>query len=229
VRYGAALHLHDKRLQTPLHFAAETGSFESLKIILKIAALLDSPEDCRMVIRDLAAAEDFLSADDEGNSHAGFACKELIEAKDYKGRSALHFAVRTNQVRHAELLIKYGADVDSPDSVLGRTPLFIAIYWNHHCMIRLLLRSQARLDMADDGAMTVLHYTAKFGDSETIRILSLENFQGISPNCRDRQGQTPRDIFENVRPSVMAEGEAVAAVSRKYFEQILNGLVVINR
>ena len=97
------------------------------------------------------------------------------------------------------------------------TPLFIAIYWNHHGMIRLLLSSQARLDMADGSAMTVLHYTARFGDSETIRILSLDNIQGTSPDCRGRQGQTPRDIFENVRPSVMAEDETVAAVSRRHF------------
>ena len=215
--------MHDKRLQTPLHFAAETGSFESLKIILKTAALLESPEDCRLVTRNLVAVDDFLSGDDIRSSHAGLVCKELLEARDYKGRSALHFAVRTNQIRHAELLIIYGADVDT-DSVLSRPPLFIAIYWNHHDMIRLLLRSQARLDMVDDRAMTLLHYIAKFGDHETIHILSLESFQGISPNCRDYQGQMPRDIYENIRPNVMREDKTVAALSRMYLEQILNSI-----
>lgn len=209
-----------------MHFAAETGSFESLQILLKIAALLDNPDDCRMAIRDLAAADDFLSTDNERSFQPGFVCKEFIEAKDYKGRSALHFAVRTNQVRHAELLIKYGADLDSPDSVLGRTPLFIAIYWNHHSMIHVLLRNQARLDTVDDGGMTVLHYLAKFGDSQTISIFSTGNFQGISPNCRDLRGQTPRDIFEHVRPHVLMEGEIDATVSKKHFEQIMNGLAV---
>ena len=207
-----------------MHFAAETGSYEILSNMLQVAALLTEPKDCRMAARSHISINDILSRDEHIPVHVSTVCRDLMEAKDYKGRSALHFAVRTNQVRHARLLIANGAEVDSTDTVIGRTPLLLAIYWNHHNIIQLLLESGARLDVVDDNAMTVIHYIAKFGDRETLRIFSQVNISGISANCRNKQHMTPKDVFDDVRPIVMVEDNIDAAISKSYFEKILEPL-----
>lgn len=71
-------------------------------------------------------------------------CLELLEKTDYKGCTAIHFAARTNNIRQAALLLRYGADLNHPDA-FNRSPLLIALYWDHYDMVRLLISHGARL------------------------------------------------------------------------------------
>ncbi|KAJ5691542.1 ankyrin [Penicillium malachiteum] len=147
-------------------------------------------------------------------------CISLIEARDYEGRTPLHFATRMNNTEHAGILLQYGADVDSPDS-LKRTPLMIAIYWNHHDMTNLLLSQGAHTDVVDANKMTSLHYAAKFGDLKTLRILNRLGVKGISPNFRDRDVRLPIEIFDGLRQDYLLQS-ARTEKSRREFEQLLD-------
>ncbi len=118
-------------------------------------------------------------------------CLELIEQRQYKGRTPLHFATRVNHVEHAGLLLDYGADVDSPDQPLSRTPVLLAIYWNHHEVLALILSRNARTDVVDARRCTILHHAARFADAQTLGILSEARISGISPNCTDCDELTP--------------------------------------
>ena len=233
LRYGASLHLHDNRGQLPFHFASGRGAAKSLRVLLATAASMAGPD--YRIDRDHKLWEEYDDDDDGDNSNEGSKnlgtpdsvssfCLSLLNARDYKGRTPLHFASRINQVVQARLLLRYGADVNMPDTAVGRSPLHIAIYWNNHGIISLLLNQSARLDVVDDFGMSLLHYAAKFGDTKTLRILirvgdSIRT--AVGADYRNRSGQTPRQIFDEVRLDYLAEDEKTREVSRLAFEQLL--------
>lgn len=232
VAHGAALEIPDLRGQTAIHFAAETGRYESLALMLAVAARLQDRHERN---QQLCEAVRYLSFTKDGKldstsltvslndpmAPVSLFCKDLVEQRDYKGRTALHLATRLNQQKHAELLIQHGANVDHADSVLGRTPLFTALYWNCHDVLQLLLRNHARLDVVDNNRMTVLHYAAKYADADSLRILSSEEITGISPHMKDFQNHTPLEIFHAIRPEMLKETLGEQKRSAAYFEVIL--------
>ena len=215
---GATLHLADCRGQNPFHFAAETGSIESLQILLEAVAKTDGhfSRNCQ---RSWDQEKDKLNTKERETKMSSY-WRDLVEAKDYKGRTPLHFATRRNQFAHAQLLLLYNARIDSPDSVLGRTPLHMAIYWNHHRITRLLIESGARTDINDADGATVLHYAAKFGDITTLAILNNAQSHIISSDVRDANGLTCFDAFDQFRREVLREDEQTFQIARCRFERL---------
>jgi hypothetical protein len=226
VKFGASLDLADIRGQSPFHFAAETGVFESLKVLLTAAAKLEGPHN--------PVSSRFTDDDKDEEGRESFSelespvvsafCLELIERRDYKGRTPLHFTTQVNHVEHASLLLHYGADVDSLDAPLGRTPLLLAIYWNSHEVLALLLSKNARTDVTDTRKCTILYYAARFGDAQTLGILSEVAILGISPDCTDFEGRTPLEAFNQDRPSFIIEDEEVAGKNKETFEHFLRSV-----
>lgn len=214
VSRGAALHIADVRGQNALHFASETGALESLRTLLTTAAQMIEASDPKRVQCEDALIHEDVSA----------FCRELIEARDYKGRTALHFATRMDQFEHAQLLLLYGADIDSPDAALSRTPILIAIYWNHHRMIKLFLDAGARTDIVDANGMTILHYAAQFGDVDTLAVLGSSGLRRINPEMRDMKGLTPSEIFEQVRTELLRETDEVYALAKRRFDGIVSNM-----
>lgn len=240
VAHGAALDIPDSRGQTAVHFAAETGCYESLALVLAVAARLQDRNEhnhqLRDAVRHMSFSQDekldFASLTVRLNDPMPFVslfCRDLVEQTDYKGRTALHLATRLNQKKHAELLIEHGANIDHPDTVLGRTPLFIALYWNCHDVLLLLLRNHARLDVVDGNRMTVLHYAAKYADTESLRILSSESITGVSPHMRDFQNYTPPETFHTIRPEMLRETSEQQETSSHYFDMILEKCTTISK
>jgi ankyrin repeat protein len=220
IKFGAAIDISDWRGQSAFSLAAETGHFKSMRILLRTAVRL---EDRTSRLDPELVERLFNDENDQDNiaiANVGTFCRDMIEARDYKGRSALQFATRTNQLAHASILLRYGADVDSPDAFY-RTPLHIAIYWNHHDVMRLLLESGASHHAVDANRLTLLHYAAKFADLTTLGILRKARIRGISPECRDSEGYTPSEIFDRLRPGILAEDSDTYAKSREEFETIL--------
>ena len=217
VESGAALHLLDSRGQSPVHFAAETGHIESLRILLATAAQMEFPDPR---LQKVAAARITDYENQVVKSVSNF-CLQLLEGKDYKGRSALQLACRNNKKAQVSLLLDYGANIDDVDTALGRSSLHIAIYWNCHDIVRLLLRRGASTSVVDDNRMTILHYAAKFGDEMTLSIFERVEITGLSPQCRDRDGRTALEIFDDLRPTYLAEDADTFTRSRRQFQTML--------
>ena len=123
--FGSALHLVDSRGQSPVHFAAETGHIESLRVLLATAWVSrPTPANC-----SCSARPDYESQAIKSVSTFGLG---LLEGKDYKGRSALQLACRNGNKAHINLPLDYGANIDITDTRLGRSSLHVSIYWNRH-------------------------------------------------------------------------------------------------
>ncbi|KAH6652404.1 ankyrin repeat-containing domain protein [Truncatella angustata] len=183
--YNASVEIADSRKQTPIHVAAAYGLLESLEVLLE------------------AATKPY------GTSHASTNPKlaRWVNGLDIKGRTPLHGAIHGRQPQHAEMLLKYGADVDVPDSVLEQTALMLCIYWGHSHLIWILLQHGASLTLRDRHGMNALHYAAQYGSEDTIDALT----QNIPPNTDldpdgvDNRDKTALELFTYLRPLTLKE------------------------
>jgi len=97
----------------------------------------------------------------------------IDELDDYvEGLSLLHLACRVADLGMVELLLQYGANVNSTDS-RGRTPLHHCIMKGRHLYAKLLLSRGADSQVADRDGRTALQYAIDSGtiDDEEILVL----------------------------------------------------------
>lgn len=111
-----------------------------------------------------------------------------LEDKDAAGMTKLHHAVRDNDLAFAQSLINQGANLRSKANH-GKTALhYASLNWDKGVdMMKVLLNSEAReiMSLKDDDGQTPLHYAAKMGFTEGIKLLAelvdtLDNY-GFSP------------------------------------------------
>lgn len=206
LQYGASIKISDGRKQTPLHVVSAYGVIDSLRLLLNSVTV---PWGNFPVNR---------------RAETNLRLREAIDALDIKGRTPLDGAAHADRAEHAQLLIEYGADVDPRDSVLGRTPLMLCIYWNHHGVMKVLLSNSARTDVVDRRNMSVLHYAAKFGDSATLCILLRSNNFRADPALIDDDGRTAMDLFTSSRKECVQESAIQAEESRTIFTALVQAV-----
>ncbi len=112
-----------------------------------------------------------------------------VEARDSKGRTALHIAAQSNSSGAIEALEKAGADLEA--RYFGMTPLFYSSERGHKEATKTLLRLGADVHAKSRNlspGRTVMHGAALDSNSEIIRIL-LE--AGANLEARNDDGDTP--------------------------------------
>lgn len=145
------------------------------------------------------------------------------DRQEYQGRSPLHLAARADHASKVEMLILHGADMELSDK-RNRTPMLLSIYWNSHETLALLLEKGARTGIHSSDNMNILHYAARFGDLQTLRILARHRFTAIDPNSIDEYAHKVEESFDLLRPENLAEDDDVRAQSRNLFYQILDSV-----
>jgi len=75
----------------------------------------------------------------------------------------LHDMAQKGNLRKAELLVKYGADINSIDEEYQSTPLGMAARWGHHEMVKYLLKQGADPNKAGASWATPLAWAKKKG------------------------------------------------------------------
>ena len=83
------------------------------------------------------------------------------EASDTDGRTAIHYAVITGQPKVCQLLIKYGADIESRDR-WGNTGLLTATQRANISMMIMLLKLGADISNGDRDGRTALHWACLY-------------------------------------------------------------------
>src|ERR1700726_3969792 len=94
-----------------------------------------------------------------------------IDAPGPDGTTALHWAVRADDLQSAERLIRAGADVKAADRY-GITPLYLACTNANAAMVTKLLDSGADPNSADPTGMTPLMMAARTdGGVDAVKVL----------------------------------------------------------
>ncbi len=106
-------------------------------------------------------------------------------AKENKGGTALHEAAFRGYSDVAEVLLKYGADVNATS--YGETALYNAAGQGNTKVAELLLRYGADVNAKDDDGNTALHTAAGEGEADTVELLLKH---GANVNAKNDDGET---------------------------------------
>ena len=202
---------------TPLHYAAERGHKAIAELLLTSGARIDARDTYGNALelavfyshRDVAelllakgARLDIFTASGLGkiDEMERFlrADKTLIDATDFEGKTALHWAAQTGQKAAAELLLTKGANAGRKKGRLGHwssaeTPLHYAASQGRKEIAELLLAYGADVDARDDRNQTPLHAAVSYNQLAVAEVLIA---QGADVNaCGNRFGTCPINAF----------------------------------
>ena len=142
--------------------------------------------------------------------------KTDVNAAQADGMTALHWAVRQDDLDTAKLLIHAGANVQAATR-LGITPLAIACSNANAAMIRLLLSAGANPNFAGENGETAVMIASRLGDMEPLRAL-LDG--GAEVNAKDTAAQSTalmvaiRENHPEVVKLLIAHGADVNTTTR---------------
>ncbi|ORY61624.1 ankyrin repeat-containing domain protein [Pseudomassariella vexata] len=184
---GADVNKRQRNGRTPLHTAAEDGYEGIVKMIIEHGADLDLRIHGWTAM--LLAAKNWFPSIVTRLVNSG----ADVNAADYHGRRALHWAGKTggaNGEGLARLLLAKGAELDATDH-WGWSPLFWAVQNANLELVVLLLDFGADIGLVTKTGFTVLHLAAYVGD---VPILQQLLNRGVSVNARTPDGPTALDI-----------------------------------
>ncbi|XP_066242233.1 ankyrin repeat and SOCS box protein 10 isoform X1 [Saccopteryx leptura] len=141
---------YEEELITPLHVAASRGHIEVLRLLLRWRARPDMAPAGRTALHEACAA-----------GHADCVHVLLVAGADpnipdQDGNCPLHLCRGSSILECAELLLRFGAKVDSRSEEEEETPLHVAARLGHVELADLLLRWGACLDARDAEGWTPL-------------------------------------------------------------------------
>ena len=110
-----------------------------------------------------------------------------VHAKDRSGWSLLASACTFGNSAAAELLIRYGADLNAKMERFGWSPMISATTNGHKEVVQLLIKKNADLELKDDSGETALA-KAIYREREDIAKLLIDS--GAEVNSKDNEGDS---------------------------------------
>jgi len=136
--------------------------YAALGIVLGAVSLSAAGENLRLV--DAVKQGNFTAA------KALIAQKTNVNAAEPDGMTALHWAVRANDLPTVQLLVRAGANVNAA-SRYGMTPIIFAAENGDPRVVAALLKAGANPNSALPEGQTALMTAARTGDVDTIKLL----------------------------------------------------------
>ncbi len=93
---------------------------------------------------------------------------------DHKGRNALHFAVKSNNLPICNLLIEKGVQLDTQTNSAKRTPLMVAVKKGYNDIAEALMNKSTSniLDCQDKNKDTAADIALKKENSQAVRLIN---------------------------------------------------------
>jgi ankyrin repeat protein len=92
------------------------------------------------------------------------------------------------------ILINHRVDPDTQGQS-GYAALTVAVYWNHHDAVQLLLEVKATHTLLDARGWNILPIAAQYSDHAVRQILIDRNLDDLDAELRDKDGQAAGEIF----------------------------------
>jgi len=200
---------------TALHWAAELGAEEMVKVLLEAGARVDAGTRLGDFTPLHVAAE---------RTHPGVV-RALLDAganpnavSSLSGEAPLHHAAKTGNVEIIEALLDHGADVDARESAWLQTPLMFAAAWNRPEAARLLVDRGADFGATSD-VLDVAHRAERDALAQAARDSVLAEFRAASADPVLWQ-PTPEQVQEAVRAARKFEALEPAPIERPDWERL---------
>ncbi len=190
LKEGAILKAVDSERMTPLHWAAQNGHLEAVRLLIgkfiEIKASIDVQDNNGATPLHYAAVRGHLQVVESLINH-----EASIDVQDNNGATPLHWAAGRGHLQVAESLINHGASIDVQDNN-GATPLHCAAVRGHLQVAESLINHEASIDERDNDGMTPLHWAARNGYREIVELLINENASiDETDDEKDRNAKTP--------------------------------------
>ncbi|MEN1960511.1 ankyrin repeat domain-containing protein [Luteimonas sp. MJ246] len=170
---------------TPLGIACGCGNWRIARFLLERGARTE-PEDGTPPLLAAAGGED----DDAAGVALLLKHKARVDARDARGRSALHEAARAGHVDTMAALLEARADADARDGQ-GRSPLHEAALGGHAAALDLLV-DRADLHAVDAEGHNALHL-ACLGETGSAALAARLLELGVDAGLADGAGKRPVD------------------------------------
>ena len=181
--------LNDSGL-SPLGSACACGNWRLARFLLERGA---RPEPAGGQPALLAAAGS--DEDDPAGVLLLLRHKAKINARDARGRSALHEAAAAGHAAICQVLLEAGADADPRDGE-GRTPLLEAARSGAQAALEVLLAAGADAGACDASGATALHLACA-AEAPPPALVQLLLAQGIDPHAADAHGRSAVELAES--------------------------------
>ncbi len=203
IQTGVNVDVRDPNGNTPLINAIMSENLDVIRLLIEAGAYIRSEdvEYARLKGFDAAAGllnekhttlrdqliEGVQAGDISTVVKALKAGADVNNARDEDGVMALLYAIKNNHKDIAELLLRYGADVNAQSAKQnnGPTALMLASDRGHKDIVELLLKYGARVNIQDNYGSTALMCAAFQGHRDIVKLLSNH---GVHINAQSRGG-----------------------------------------
>jgi ankyrin repeat protein/tetratricopeptide (TPR) repeat protein len=197
VENGASLGLKDNVGHMEIHFASQGNHVTVVKAMLSRGQLPETESGAGLTALHMASMQGFsecvkILLDDMNARNVS------LEMEDPDGYCALNHAAFGNHREVIRLLLEHGANVDHV-TLLGHSPLHIAVKLNNMDAVQLLLEASADVNTQAFDGSTALICAAAAWHSESVRVL-LDHKADIS--LRDKFGKNALDWASTNQPTL---------------------------
>ena len=156
------IHMTDNDGWRPIHFSAKNGSYELITYFVDMGTNVNIKTNYGKNCLHIAALSGHFNL-----------CKKLLDEHNFdvhdtdnEGWTALHFSVRHGCDKLVTYFAKMGIDI-------GRNSRHVATIYGHlHLCKTLINKHNFDVHMADNDGWTALHFSAKSGSPELLRIFA---------------------------------------------------------
>ncbi|XP_064595895.1 ankyrin-3-like [Liolophura sinensis] len=110
-----------------------------------------------------------------------------LTTEDQEGETAVHWAVRKNNVDIVRQIVDLGGDINIQNKD-GKTPLLLALRASNLDLVRLLVERGAGVNVQNEEAETALFWALRADDMDLVRLLIKH---GANVNVQNKEGEAP--------------------------------------